>query len=138
MTNIGLLLNEAASLMKREFERAARPYKLTLMQWRVLGQLMRAGDMRQNELCAAINASPMTVSDVAERLEAAGLILREVDPEDSRAKRLALTDEGNALVGQMRVVATGVFDKALAGIDPQDIEVLTRSLTQITENLEDR
>lgn len=133
---IGLLLHEASALMRREFERAARPKKLTLMQWRVLARLSDQGDMRQAELGVAINASPMTISDVAERLECAGLLRRDPDPEDSRAKRLALTDAGLAKVLEMRTTAAQVFDKALDGIPEDDIAGLTRALTRLIQNLE--
>ena len=133
---IGLLLHEASALMRREFERAARPKKLTLMQWRVLGRLSDQGDMRQAELGAAINASPMTISDVAERLECAGLLQRGPDPEDSRAKRLALTETGKVKVQEMRSTAAEVFDKALDGIPEDDIAGLTRALTRLIQNLE--
>jgi len=135
---IGLLLHESATLMKREFERVARPHKLTLTQWRVLAQLHREGDLRQTELGSSLNVSPMTISDVAERLELAGLLLRESDPDDSRAKRLALTDAGIATVVKMRGIADEVFARALDGIPDADVEALTRALSRITENLEDR
>ncbi len=138
MKRIGLLLHESATLMKREFERVARPHKLTLTQWRVLAQLHREGDLRQTELGSSLNVSPMTISDVAERLELAGLLLRESDPDDSRAKRLALTDAGIATVVKMRGIADEVFARALDGIPDADVEALTRALSRITENLEDR
>ena len=137
MKNIALLLQESSSLLKREFERTARPHNLTLTQWRVLGELARSGAKKQVELGGLINASPMTVSDVAERLDAAGFIRRETDPEDSRAKLLLLTDKGNQMVEVMRELAAEVFAKAMAGIPPQDIDTLTHALTRITENLED-
>lgn len=138
LKRLGLLLHETAAAMKREFERAARPHKLTLTQWRVLGHLHREGDARQTDLGQAINVSPMTISDVAERLELAGLLRREIDPDDSRAKRLVLTQAGTSVILKMQTVADGVFDKALAGIPASDVDTLTRALTRMTENLENR
>ena len=136
MRSIALLLHESTTLMKREFERVARPHELTLMQWRILGELSRNGPQRQVALGAAINASPMTVSNVADRLDAAGLIRREPDPADSRAKRVALTECGARKVEEMTEIAAGVFEKALAGIPPDEIEILRRSLERLIGNLE--
>ncbi|XDA99205.1 MarR family transcriptional regulator [Sulfitobacter sp. LCG007] len=138
MRSIALRLQETSSLMKREFERVAKPHGLTLTQWRVIGELSRTGAMRQVELGSAINASAMTVSDVADRLEAAGLVVRGVDPLDGRAKTVELSPQGREKLVRMREISAGVFDKALAGIAPSDIEAMTRALARIVENLEDR
>src|SRR5687767_12420199 len=99
------MLHNAANLMKREFERAARPHGLTLLQWRVLGQLSREVGLTQIALGARLDVSPMTISDVIERLEMAGLVAREVDPLDSRAKIVRITDDALPIVERMRTVA---------------------------------
>ncbi|WP_322866743.1 MarR family winged helix-turn-helix transcriptional regulator [Aquicoccus sp. G2-2] len=133
---IALLIHEADVLLKREFERNARPFKLTLMQWRVLGVLRRNGAMKQVELGAATNTSAMTVSDVAERLKCMGLVDRYADPDDSRARLVALTETGEAQARTMRKVADGVFERMLTGVAPEDVDALTRALLTITKNLE--
>lgn len=136
---IGLLLQEAASLTRREFERAARPEGLTLTQWRVLATLGKHPDgLRQTALGCAINASPMTISDVAERLEAAGLISRGPDPDDSRAKRMEMTAEGEAVLLRMRSIAGEILDIALAGLEESAVAQLSTGLRRIVENLQDR
>lgn len=138
MQSLGLMLQDAANLLKREFERAAKPYQLTLLQWRVLGQLSRTDGLTQTALGGQLDASPMTISDVVERLEGAGLVAREVDPSDSRAKLVRITPKARALVEEMRAVAARVYDKALAGIDEDDREAMARALTRIAANLDDR
>ncbi|WP_071673033.1 MarR family winged helix-turn-helix transcriptional regulator [Nioella nitratireducens] len=137
MKSIALLLHESATLMKREFERCARPNNLTLMQWRMLGELSREGAMRQTALIAALNAPAMTVSDVAERMERAGLIRREADPEDSRAKLVAISAEGEALAAKMRDISNGVFARAFDGISADDLDRLQQTLARITQNLDE-
>lgn len=138
MKNIGILLQESASLMKREFERIARPEQITLMQWRVLGELSRAQSMRQIDICASVNASAMTISDVLERLEMAGLINRAVDDTDSRAKSVTISKSGMTKVETMRPLAANVFARAFQGIAPDDLDAMHRSLAQIAENLEEK
>ncbi|MYM56929.1 MarR family winged helix-turn-helix transcriptional regulator [Thalassovita mangrovi] len=135
MRNIAAMLHEATLLMRRRFESAARPQKLTLMQWRFLGTLARKGAMRQVALGEAIKASPMTVSDVAERLVAAGLIRRDTDPDDSRAKIVALTESGERKTEIMRDISAAVFADAFDGVSEADLEALQRALPRIIENL---
>lgn len=135
MKDIAVMMHEANALLRRRFEKAARPQNLTLMQWRILGMLARNGAMRQVALVEAIKASPMTISDVAERLESAGLVSRDVDPDDSRAKTVALTVAGTQKVEAMRDVSAGVFSETFEGIAEADLEALRRVLPRIIENL---
>jgi DNA-binding MarR family transcriptional regulator len=132
---LGLLLHDAARLLKSEFERRARGHRLTLMQWRVLGQLSRSDGLTQTALGALVEASPMTVSDILDRLERMDLVRREADPGDSRAKLVWITAAARPLIDEMRAVAVEVYDSALANISAEDREALMRSLGQIVDNL---
>lgn len=64
---LGLLLNNAEQQLNREFERAARPHGLTLLQWRVLGALAAEDRQIQKSLATRLEASLMSISDVRER-----------------------------------------------------------------------
>ena len=131
-----MLLHTAAQHLKREFERAMRPHGLTLLQWRVLKVLSHADGQTQKTLGCELDTSPMSISDVLERLEAAGLVAREVDPEDSRAKRARITAAGQELLGEMRTIAAAVYERAAEGIDEADQEAMMRTLARMVSNLE--
>lgn len=133
--DIAILLHETAGLVRRRFERAARPEGLTLLQWRALGLLEREGPLRQVAVVEALETSPMTVSDLAERLEAAGLVRRASDPEDSRAKTLAVTEQGAAKLAAMRSISGEVFDEVFAGFSDTDSAALKAGLQRIKNNL---
>jgi DNA-binding MarR family transcriptional regulator len=135
MKDIAMLLHETAALMRRRFEQAARPEGLTLMQWRALGLIEREGALRQVAIGEALEASPMTISDLADRLECAGLVTRATDPEDSRAKTLALTAAGAAKVTAMRALSDAMFAEVFAGIAPEESDGLRASLGKIKRNL---
>ena len=136
MQSLGLMLHDAARLMKSEFERRARGHRLSLMQWRTLGALYRSDGMSQTVLAARVEASQMTMSDIIDRLEGVGLVRREADPQDGRAKLVWITDDAKPIVEEMRDIATDVYAQALAGIAAEHLDGLTRSLTQIIANLE--
>lgn len=136
MQSLGLMLHDAARLMKSEFERRAKGHRLSLMQWRTLGALARSDGMSQVALAARVEASPMTMSDIIDRLEGDGLVSRETDPSDGRAKLVRITQAAQPIVEEMRGIATEVYATALAGIAPEDLDGLTRALQQIVTNLE--
>lgn len=136
MQSLGLMLHDAARLIKSEFERRARGHRLSLMQWRTLGALNQNDGMSQVALAARVEASQMTMSDIIDRLESEGLVRRESDPADKRAKLVWITAAAAPVVEEMRSIATEVYAAALAGIAPEDLDGLTRSLQQIVSNLE--
>lgn len=135
MKELAILLQETSGLMKRRFEQVARPAGLTLLQWRALRCLEVSGPMRQVALVDAIETTPMTVSDMADRLEKARLITREADPEDSRAKILKITDLGVAKLAEMRQTANAVFAEIMAGLTEADITAMQSSLATMKDNL---
>jgi len=136
MQSLGYQLHGATRLLKREFERRARVQTLTLLQWRVLGKLAQDDGLTQTALAAKVEASPMTISDILDRLEGQGLVRREPDPSDSRAKLVWITEAAQPTVKVLRAIAEEVYAKALAGIPAADQEVLMRSLEKIVANLE--
>ncbi len=136
MKPIGLLLHETSTLMKRRFEAAVRPENLTLAQWRFLGLLGREeAPMRQVAIAEALNAAPMTVSDLADRLEQMGLIERQPSPVDSRAKEVLLTEAGQVKYQEMKALAAAVFADVFEGIPQADLDQLQSTLTRILDNL---
>lgn len=80
---------------------------LTHAQYAVLAPLLgmdRAGHRpTQRQLADVTELEPLYVSKLARSLEAAGLLQRTGDPDDTRAVRLALTDEGRSAA----IAATG-------------------------------
>lgn len=136
MQSLGLMLHDAARLIKSEFERRARGHRLSLMQWRTLGALNQTDGLSQVALAAKVEASQMTMSDIIDRLESEGLVRRESDPADKRAKLVWITQAARPVVEEMRSIATEVYAAALAGIAPGDLDGLTNSLQQIVTNLE--
>jgi DNA-binding MarR family transcriptional regulator len=64
----------------------------------LLWALYRQDDrrLRVNELAREVVLSPTAMSRFVDRVEAAGYVRREPDPDDRRALKVALTDEGVA------------------------------------------
>lgn len=81
---------------------------LTDATWRPLLHLHHMGDgVRQKDLAASLGLEGPSVVRLLDTLTGKGLVLRTEDETDRRAKLLALTDEGRALVEiiQQSVVA---------------------------------
>lgn len=132
---VGYLVNEVSRLFKRRFEDEARVFGVTLPQWRALAEVARHESVTQVNLANAIEADPMTVSGMLDRLEKRDLVNRFADPTDSRAKRVRITPSGEELVDAARKVALAIYAQALTGIDKQEQQALTAMLDRIRDNL---
>ena len=78
-------------LLKASAARQTTPDRsASLLLW----PLLHEGPMRLRDLAAAKGSDQSTVSRQAAELERSGLVRREMDPLDRRARRLALTERG--------------------------------------------
>jgi DNA-binding MarR family transcriptional regulator len=57
--------------------------------------------LRVNELAREVVLSPTAMSRFVDRVQAAGCVRREPDPDDRRALRVVITDDGVALLRRM-------------------------------------
>lgn len=99
----------------------------------VLSGLARTGPANAADLAAAIGLDRSGVSRHATRLEAAGLLRREPDPEDRRSTLLVLTDAGIAAVEAMRGRLAERITATLAAWPPGEAEAFARGLRRFVE-----
>jgi MarR family transcriptional regulator for hemolysin len=132
---LGYLIHEVGRLMKRRFEEEAKLQGITLPQWRTLAQIAKNADVTQAALAALVDADPMTMSGILDRLEKRGLIERYTDPADSRAKRARLLPEGTKLFEAARTVGLAMYESALEGVSQADRDTVTAVLSCMRDNL---
>ncbi|MFF5714305.1 MarR family winged helix-turn-helix transcriptional regulator [Streptomyces sp. NPDC012756] len=98
-------------------DRAVAPLGLTHAQYALMGSLYgmaRSGRQpSQRQLADHTGLEPLYVSKLARALEAAGLVARTRDPDDPRAMRLTLTEQGHDVTGRAITVVQGLLDQML-------------------------
>jgi DNA-binding MarR family transcriptional regulator len=85
----------------RAFEAVLQGHVLSTGEFDVLASLRRAGPpfaRAPGELSRSLMRSPGGMTNRLDRLEAAGWVRREPDPDSRRSLRVVLTDEGRDLV----------------------------------------
>ena len=135
---IGFLMNDAARLMRRDFERRARSLGLTRAQWQALFHLARNEGCNQATLADLLDVEPITLARVIDRLEASGLVERRPDPGDRRARLLFLGERAHPLLEELRALGAETREVALAGISEEERHQLTRLLARMRANLSGR
>ena len=89
--------------------------------------------LRGVELANQLALSPSHVSRMLDRIEAAGLVRREPDPHDRRARQVAMTDDGEAAVETFVPLLQAVLDETIHEVlDTEEIATLVTLLERIT------
>lgn len=88
------------------------------------------------ELARFLHVTPATVTRTVQRLEAAGLLRREADPDDSRRLRLHLTTKGAELDERCNRPGETPIANLLASTPPERIAETRRLLAELVAALE--
>jgi MarR family transcriptional regulator for hemolysin len=126
------LIARAGRQWRRAVDRRLQPFGLT---WLPLIHLARAPvPMRQKDLAGSLVLDGSSVVRLLDALAASGLIERREDA-DRRAKTIALTPRGLAIIDQVEAASREVRNATLVGLSADDIESATRVLELVCRNL---
>lgn len=131
-------IGRVARQWRRAIDQRLQPFDLTQATWMPLMQLARAaGPMRQKDLAAALALDNSAVVRILQNLEASGLIERQEDPDDRRAKALAITTQGRQLVRRVESMSAELERELLGSLPPADVAATHRVLEQLGDLLVD-
>ena len=89
----------------------------------------------QEEIASVTGLDKATVARTAAALESRGLVRRSPDPDDRRANRLFLTQQGEALLGAVEEIVDRLHRAIYRGLSPQEQDLACRLLVQMCDNL---
>lgn len=92
-----------------------------------------SGPLSVSEVGDAIGVDQPRASRLVQQAAELGLVRREADPDDARRTRIALTDEGRALVRGFRGERREAIDAALAAFTDEERDELARLLTKLAD-----
>ncbi len=122
---LGYALNHAAHLWRSELASALSDVSVTPPQFFVLAALLHAQRsarrMRQRDAAEHAGADANTASQIVRLLERRGLVQRQVDPDDSRARVLGLTQAGHELAVLCAARARALNREFFAGVEAQPL-----------------
>lgn len=133
--HIGYLVSEVSKVFRRRFEDVAKQHDLTLPQWRVLKELSLENGLAQVTLATLVDADPMTLSGILDRLEKRELVRREPAPNDSRAKIVRLTATGQTLFETAKALGTELYEMAVEGMSAAELQATAAGLIRMRNNL---
>ncbi|WP_027944156.1 MarR family winged helix-turn-helix transcriptional regulator [Amycolatopsis taiwanensis] len=129
---VGLLLAPAQ-------ETVFTAFGLQKGEFDVLASLRRSGDpytLRPSQLSATLMLTRAGMTNRLDRLEAAGLVERTLDPADRRSFRVRLTDKGYATVEDAMTAHTANVTRLLSALSEEQLGTLDGLLRILLRALE--
>jgi MarR family transcriptional regulator, organic hydroperoxide resistance regulator len=135
--SVGFYINRTAIYLKRELLHAFQRegYNVTPEQWALLNRLWEEEGQSQVQLAERTFNDKPNVTRMVAVLERNGLVRRRQNQRDRRFIEVFLTDEGRALRGRLIKLAVDVLERALRGLDEDDVRRLKEVLRRIDGNL---
>jgi len=87
-----------------------------------------------SEIADAVGVDQPRASRLVQQAVQMGLVRREVDPEDARRSRVALTEDGSSIVRGFRGERRTAVDAALGSFTDDERAELARLLTKLAES----
>ena len=104
-------------------------------QWVVLMILSHQDDVMAATLAKRLSYDPGSMTRLLDRLQEKGLIQRTRLDDDRRCIRIGLTEAGRTLAPQLPTAAINAINKALAGFNAEEHQLLNSLLGRMIDNL---
>jgi len=137
VADVLVAMGEVFRAQRRLRGRDARHGGLTFSQGRLLGGLAEEDRRPASRLAADAGIGAASATEMIDALEALGLVTRERHEGDRRVVLVCLTDEGRRAVEERKKQVRAVFERALADLDPVELEAVPRVLRLVARTMED-
>jgi len=103
----------------------------SLARTRVLLMIQRRGAVKATDIAELFGLAPRTVTDTLDGMERQGLIRREPDPKDRRAKRIVITEAGQQAAAATEPIRRELTGQVMGSLNAEEQEVLARILAKL-------
>jgi DNA-binding MarR family transcriptional regulator len=130
---LGELLMRVARSQRHRWRESLAPWDLSPHQARALRVVCERDGVRLSDLAGSLRIAPRSATEVADGLQARGLVERTPDPRDRRAVVLRPTAEGRRVRAEVGRARAAVDEALLARLSGDDRATLTRLLTALLD-----
>jgi len=117
----------------RDFKRFMDETDLSFSQVNILMRLLHSGNTGVSEIGEQLGVTNAAARQAVDRLVQLGLIERTEDPEDRRAKRLALTPKGRKLIEKGIEARSQWVEGLTDALTAEQQNMIISALTLLTE-----
>lgn len=114
---------------KQELARFADERGLTQVQLAAIYMVHQHGELAMGKVANVLHCDPSNVTGIVDRLVTHGLVTRQENPADRRAKTIALTNEGHKLVQEiMNILPERMGCGRLSGAERQALHAAMQKI----------
>lgn len=136
--DVGYMITNISYAIRQYFDMLFSDYDITYPQSRVLTRLFKQldkQDVNQRDLEYALGIKASSVSSLVRNLEQKGLITCERLPQDTRNKRILLTEKGLQLRATLDSTRNQAEAEMTRGLTDQQVAAFRACLLQVMDNL---
>lgn len=130
-THLWLVLMKSHRAMQRLATRSIEATQGCLTDFVVLEMLLHKGPQPVNEIGRRIEISSGAITTAVDRLERLGLVTREADPDDRRARIVQLTAAGSAQAAEAFAAHRSAMDSAAKALTEVERATLIELLKKL-------
>ena len=134
-TLANLTFNLLANCQEKEIH-LAELHGLTQAEFRCLRLFGSDESLNNKTIAERMSLSPSRLTRIIDGLVKKEYINREIDPNDRRNMRVALSNKGRSLVNQLNKAYVDIHHEILQDIDPSQHEQLITAMTHLLEAIE--
>jgi DNA-binding MarR family transcriptional regulator len=133
---VAFLLAQVGAHAAARFAERLGPLNLSPPHAGILRVLSKSSGLSQQELASMLNMHPSRLVGLVDELETSGFVKRQEKVDDRRTYALHLTDEGQAILGEIGRIAKEHQDSLLASLGKEEREQLADILQRIADDQE--
>src|SRR3954467_9704247 len=130
-THVWLVLMKAFRSVQRHAEASIASLDLGLSDFVVLEMLLHKGPMKVNDIGRKVDLTSGSITIAVDRLQARGLVSREINREDSRSRIVQLTAKGRTLIRTAFEAHSARMEKAASGLNTKERTELVALLKKL-------
>ncbi|MGI5817725.1 MAG: MarR family winged helix-turn-helix transcriptional regulator [Armatimonadota bacterium] len=131
---VGRYLGALHRFARRYFATEMERLDLPPVAFPLLMRLLHRDQVSQEDLVTDFLVDKGTVARTLANLEDAGLVTREVDPDDRRIKRVSVTEKARELENDIKAVSRRWDGKLTEGFTDEEREQLLNYLARMKQN----
>ncbi len=128
---------ELYSRLMRLLDRQMAEQGASLARTKILLRLEKRGPLRATNIAEFFSLSPRTVTEAIDALEREGLLERQPDPSDRRAKLIHLTEKGRAAVNRTAPIRHQIIAQTFGVLDERERAQMLEMLQKVAAQLPD-
>ena len=135
--NTGFYIKRISDYIETDANRALEQYGITFSQARVLSFLLKSQDKVtiQKDIEEFLELKHPTVIGILQRMEAKGIIVSSVDPQDKRQKVITLTAAAFELEKAIADHVEDAEQRMAEGMTSEELEEIKRLLYKVYKNI---